>query len=81
MSARSFPDWVEAMAATLASPPAFYNGTLYVGLAQSERHIQGGLVAAIDGATSRIWGTTRRCTRKTLDQRPGPVPDIRADGK
>lgn len=38
----------------IASPPAFFNGTLYLGLAQSERHIQGGLVTAIDGATGAI---------------------------
>jgi PQQ-dependent dehydrogenase (methanol/ethanol family) len=38
----------------IASPPAFHDGTLYLGLAQSERHIQGGLVAAIDGATGAV---------------------------
>jgi quinohemoprotein ethanol dehydrogenase len=38
----------------MASPPAYYNGTLYVGLAQSEGHIPGGLVAAIDGTTGAI---------------------------
>jgi glucose dehydrogenase len=49
----------------IASPPAFLNGTLYLGLAQSERHIQGGLVAAIDGATGAVkWAFN------TVPQRP-----------
>ena len=38
----------------VVSPPAFYNGTLYAGLAQSEHHIPGGLIAAIDGSTGAI---------------------------
>jgi glucose dehydrogenase len=49
----------------IASPPAFYNGTLYMGLAQSERHIQGGLVAAIDGATGAV-----KWVFNTVPQRP-----------
>jgi glucose dehydrogenase len=38
----------------MVAPPAYFNGTLYVGLAQSEGHIPGGLVAAIDAATGAI---------------------------
>jgi PQQ-dependent dehydrogenase (methanol/ethanol family) len=38
----------------MASPPAFHNGTLYAGLAQSEGHIPGGLVVAIDGKTGAV---------------------------
>ena len=49
----------------IASPPTFYNGTLYMGLAQSERHIQDGLVTAIDGATGAI-----KWVFNTVPQRP-----------
>jgi PQQ-dependent dehydrogenase (methanol/ethanol family) len=38
----------------IAAPPAYYNGVLYVGLAQSESHIPGGLVVAIDGRTGAV---------------------------
>ena len=38
----------------LTSSPAYFNGTLYVGLAQSEHHIPGGLVVAVDGKTGAI---------------------------
>jgi hypothetical protein len=38
----------------MGSSPAFHNGTLYVGLAQSEHHIPGGLVVAVDGRTGAI---------------------------
>ena len=38
----------------IAGPPAYHNGTLYVGLAQSESHIPGGLVLAIDGRTGAV---------------------------
>ncbi len=38
----------------LLGPPAYLNGTLYVGLALSERHIPGGLVAAMDAKTGAV---------------------------
>jgi PQQ-dependent dehydrogenase (methanol/ethanol family) len=38
----------------LTASPAYFNGTLYVGLAQSEHHIPGGLVVAVDGRTGAI---------------------------
>jgi quinoprotein glucose dehydrogenase len=38
----------------MAGPPTYVNGTLYVGLAVSESHIPGGLLAAIDGRTGAI---------------------------
>ena len=41
-------------ATEIAGPPAYHNGTLYVGLAQSESHIPGGLVLAIDGRTGAV---------------------------
>jgi glucose dehydrogenase len=38
----------------LASAPTYANGTLYVGVAQADSLITGGLVVAIDAATGRI---------------------------
>jgi glucose dehydrogenase len=38
----------------IAGPPAFHDGTLYVGLAQSESHIPGGLFVALDGTTGAV---------------------------
>jgi quinoprotein glucose dehydrogenase len=38
----------------LVGPPAYLNGMLYFGLANSERHIPGGLVAAVDGKTGAV---------------------------
>lgn len=38
----------------LTAPPAFYNGTLYVGFAFSENHLPGSLLAAIDGRTGAV---------------------------
>ncbi len=38
----------------VASPPAYHNGMLYAGLAQSEGHIPGGLVVAADAKTGAI---------------------------
>lgn len=38
----------------MTTSPAYFNGTLYVGLAQSEHHIPGGLVVAVDGRTGTI---------------------------
>ena len=50
----------------IATPPAYFNGTLYVGLAQSESHIPGGLVVAIDGTTGAI-----KWVFNTVPQGPG----------
>lgn len=44
----------DARGYSITAPPAHYNGTLYVGLATSERHIPGGLVAAVDGRTGAV---------------------------
>src|SRR5262245_59250555 len=38
----------------LVGPPTYLNGTLYFGLANSERHIPGGLVAAMDAKTGAV---------------------------
>jgi glucose dehydrogenase len=38
----------------MMSPPAYFNGTLYVALALSENHIPGGLVVALDGTTGAV---------------------------
>jgi quinohemoprotein ethanol dehydrogenase len=38
----------------MTTPPAYYDGTLYVALAQSEHHIPGGLVVAVDGRTGGV---------------------------
>jgi quinoprotein glucose dehydrogenase len=38
----------------MTTSPAYFNGTLYVPLAQSEHHIPGGLLAAVDGRTGSI---------------------------
>ena len=48
-----YPD-KEAAGYRMAGPPAFFNGTLYTGLGVSDRHIPGGLVAAIDGTTGAM---------------------------
>ena len=44
----------DAVGYRLVGPPAYLNGMLYVGLAQSERHIPGGLVAAMDAKTGAV---------------------------
>jgi glucose dehydrogenase len=50
----------------MVSPPAYYGGTLYLGLAQSEGHIPGGLVVAVDAGTGAIkWAFN------TVPQQPG----------
>jgi PQQ-dependent dehydrogenase (methanol/ethanol family) len=38
----------------LVGAPTYLNGTLYVGLSQSEKHIPGGLVAAMDAKTGAV---------------------------
>jgi glucose dehydrogenase len=45
---QDFPGYV------LSNPPNFYNGTLYLTVANSERHIRGGLAIALDAATGAI---------------------------
>jgi glucose dehydrogenase len=47
------------------SAPAYLNGMLYVGLSQSEKHIPGGLVAAIDGKTGAV-----KWVFSTIPQKP-----------
>ena len=49
----------------MSSPPAYHNGTLYVGLALSEAHFPGGLLVALDGATGAV-----KWTFKTIPQVP-----------
>ena len=44
----------DAIGYKMASPPTYHNGLLYVGLAVSEGHIPGGLLAAVDGTTGAI---------------------------
>src|SRR3989441_3115664 len=56
----------EALGYQIASPPVFHNGTMYLGIAQSERHIQGGLVVAFDAATGAV-----KWVFNTIPQRPG----------
>jgi glucose dehydrogenase len=45
---KDFPGYV------LSNPPNYYNGTLYITVANSERHIRGGLAIAIDAATGAV---------------------------
>ena len=49
----------------IAGPPAYYNGMMYIGLAQSESHIPGGLVVALDGRTGAV-----KWVFNTIPQRP-----------
>jgi PQQ-dependent dehydrogenase (methanol/ethanol family) len=44
----------EAGGYRLVGPPTYLNGMLYFGLANSERHIPGGLVAAMDAKTGAV---------------------------
>jgi glucose dehydrogenase len=44
----------DALGYQVAAPPAYHDGTLYFGLAQSEGHIPGGLVVAVNSATGAI---------------------------
>jgi len=39
---------------SMKAPSAYYNNTLYVGLALGDSHIPGGLLAAVDGTTGAI---------------------------
>jgi len=56
----------DARGYTISAPPAYYDGTLYVGLALSEAHIPGGLVAALDGRTGAV-----KWVFNTIPQGPG----------
>jgi PQQ-dependent dehydrogenase (methanol/ethanol family) len=51
----------------MAGPPAYFNGTLYMGLGVSDRHIFGGLIAAIDGATGKIKWVFNTVPQKPAD--------------
>jgi PQQ-dependent dehydrogenase (methanol/ethanol family) len=55
----------EAAGYRIAGPPTYLNGMLYVGLANSERHIPGGLIAAIDGRTGAV-----KWVFSTIPQKP-----------
>mgnify|MGYP001186433481 CR=1 FL=1 len=44
----------DAIGYRMVGPPTYLNGTLYVGLSQSEKHIPGGLVAAMDAKTGAV---------------------------
>jgi PQQ-dependent dehydrogenase (methanol/ethanol family) len=44
----------DALGYQVASPPAYLDGTLYFGLAQSEGHIPGGLVVAVNSDTGAV---------------------------
>ena len=44
----------DAAGYSIQAPPAYHNGTLYVGLAMSEAHIPGGLMVALDGRTGAV---------------------------
>jgi alcohol dehydrogenase (cytochrome c) len=50
----------------IAGPPSYFNDTLYFGLAQSDGHIPGGLVAAVDGRTGAV-----KWVFNTIPQKPG----------
>jgi quinohemoprotein ethanol dehydrogenase len=56
----------DAVGYRMTAPPAYLNGTLYTGLGVSDRHIPGGLVAAIDGTTGAI-----KWVFNTIPQKPG----------
>ena len=55
----------DALGYQVASPPAYLDGTLYFGLAQSEGHIPGGLVVAVNSATGAV-----KWVFNTVPQRP-----------
>ena len=44
----------DALGYRLVGPPAYLNNMLYVGISQSEKHIPGGLVAALDAKTGAV---------------------------
>lgn len=56
----------EAAGYMTVGPPAYHNGMLYVALAQSEKHIPGGLIAAMDGKTGAV-----KWVFSTIPQGPG----------
>jgi PQQ-dependent dehydrogenase (methanol/ethanol family) len=56
----------ESVGYRMTAPPAYFNGTLYTGLGVSDRHILGGLVAAIDARTGAI-----KWVFNTIPQKPG----------
>ena len=55
----------DATGYSVATAPAYHNGTLYFGLALSENHIPGGLVVAVDGKTGAV-----KWVFKTIPQGP-----------
>lgn len=63
-----FPTTLEAVDVgyRLTTPPAYYDGTLYVAAALSEGHIPGGLVIAIDAVSGAL-----KWVFNTIPQQPG----------
>jgi glucose dehydrogenase len=55
----------DATGYSVATAPAYHNGTLYFGLALSENHIPGGLVVAVDGKSGGV-----KWVFKTIPQGP-----------
>ena len=51
----------------MSAPPAYLNGMLYPGWANSESHIPGGLMAAIDGTTGAIKWVFNTVPQKPAD--------------
>jgi PQQ-dependent dehydrogenase (methanol/ethanol family) len=49
----------------MTAPPTYHGGTLYVGVGQSDNHVAGGLVIAVDGATGTV-----RWVFNTIPQTP-----------
>ncbi len=62
-----YPD-MDAAGYRLTAPPAYFNGTLYTGLGVSDRHIHGGLVAAIDGTTGAMKWVFNTIPQKPTDE-------------
>jgi len=52
---------------SLTTPPAYYRGTLFMGLSHGDSHIPGGLLIALDGVTGNIKWTFN------------PVPQVPTD--
>jgi quinohemoprotein ethanol dehydrogenase len=44
----------DARGYSIAAPPAYHDGTLFIGLAVSEAHIPGGLIVAVDSRTGAV---------------------------
>jgi glucose dehydrogenase len=58
---------MDAAGYRMSASPAYFNGTLYTGPGVSDRHIPGGLVAAIDGTTGAIKWVFNTIPQKPTD--------------